>query len=274
MNIYDGTHPSHKITYEWINSEDLSLDPRVQRLFDPRKVDKILQMGFDASGLGTLTVSRRDDGTIVILDGQHRREAGKQVGHTGKFHCEVHHGLTLKQEARIFRISNNQTVPTLVSQFLVRVTEGDPVALDIEAILASHGWQVTKGSSDGCITAVNAIERVYRTADGTLPNGTHGDLTDRVIGVITAAWGTDYRAANGQILMGVAQLFGRFGDAVNVSKLVKEMQAMAPVSLIGMAKAMQSVQGGRVPSAVAKVLVGKHNSKMRINLLPEWVWTR
>lgn len=262
-----------KITYEWIARADLTVDARVQRDLYPPRVRRIVE-DFTPAGLGTIVVSRRDDGTNIVLDGRHRCAAAEQTGYTGKMHCEVHHGLSLKDEARMFLTLNSQTVPAAISKFLVRITAGDHAALEIEAILSSHGWRIGTGSAAGYLNAVTAIENVYRNAGRSKPNGQYPDLTDRVIGVITAAWGTDYRGANGQILLGLAQLFGRFGDAVNVGKLVREMQALTPASLVGTAKALQSAQGGGIPAAIAKVLVGKHNHKMRINLLPEWVWTR
>lgn len=262
-----------KITYEWLDANQLTIDPRVQQRLDPRKVQRIAD-GFDPSALGSCTVSLRDNGTYVLLNGQHRTAGARQAGYTAAFHCEVHHGLTLEDEAHLFLTLNHQTTPSALSKFLVRITAGDDVALNIEAIVASHGWMIEPGTTDGHIAAVNALESVYRSAAKSKPNGEYGDITERVISTVTRAWGTDWRAANGQILMGVAQLFGRFDGAVNVDKLVKEMQTITPPSLIGTAKAMQSLQGGTLPAAIAKVLVGRHNNRLRINLLPEWVWTR
>lgn len=264
---------NHKITYEWLATNQLTIDPRVQRLRDPRKVQKIAD-NFDPAAVGTITVSQRDNGQRVILNGQHRCAGADQSGYTGKIHCEVHHGLSVEDEAHYFLALNDQTMPSLLAKFLVRITEGDAVALDIEAILASHGWKIAPGSSDACFAAVGAIERVYRTASKTLPDGEHADLTDAVVWAVTSAWGHDVRAVNGYILEGLAKLFGRFGDAVNRPKLVKEMQSLTPATLIGTARTLQAGQGGTIPAAVAKVLVGKHNNRLRTNLLPEWVWTR
>jgi len=56
--------------------------------------------------------------------------------------------------------------------------------------------------------------------------------------------------------------------------LVSEMQATRPGIVIGKAKALRDSQGGTLPAAAAKVLVGMHNRKRRTNLLPDWVWIR
>jgi hypothetical protein len=262
-----------KITYEWLRASDMQIDPRVQQQIDPRKVGRITR-SFDPSALGVCTVSRRDDGVNVLLNGQHRTAGATQAGYVGKFHCEIHHGLTLQDEAHLFLTLNHQTTPSSLSKFLVRITAGDPLALDIEAIFAGAGWHIRAGSEDASFAAVTAIERVYRNAAGSKPDGAYPEITEKVVAIITKAWGHDYRAVNGQIVMGIAQIIGRFGGAVNTNKLIREMQQITPMSLTGNAKALQSAQGGTIAAAVAKVLVGKHNRKLRTNLLPEWVWTR
>lgn len=261
--------------HKTVSLDRLSVDPKVQRSegVDRRRIGQ-MAANFNPLALGTITVSLRPDGAHVILDGMHRVAAARQAGHKDLINAEVISGLTIEQEAELFLLLNATKTPTAISKFHVRVVMGEPAAVEMDRIIRSHGWRVRPSSSDGTLTAVDAIERIYTKGGGTKATGAHGDLFDRTLEIITAAWGHDTQAANGHVLTAIAQLIGRFGASVDTKKLVSEMQDTRPGILIGRAKTLRDAQGGSVPAALAKILAGMHNKKRRSNLLPEWVWIR
>lgn len=219
-------------------------------------------------------MSRRNNGDLVLLNAQHRRALCIAEGYDEPVMCEVHQGLALTDEATIFLGLNDQTTPQALTKFLVRVIEGDKIALAINNIVASHGWDIGQSSKDGAISAVQALETIYLTAAGTRPAGDHEDILDQVLTTITRAWGHAREGVHQTLLQGFAQLYGRYGDAVETGKLVADLQKNSPQELLGRAKQIQHMQGGTSQAAFAKVLVGLHNNRKRTNLLPEWVWTR
>lgn len=261
--------------HKTVTLDQLSIDPRVQRTegIDGRRVNDMV-LNFNPLALGTVTVSLRPNGKLVVLDGMHRTAAARQVGYQGLINAEVISGLTIEQEAELFLLLNATKTPTAVTKFHVRVVMGEPAAVEMNTIIQSHGWTVRLSTADGTISAVTAVERIYSTGGGAKASGTHGELLDRTLEIVTAAWGHDCQAANGHVLIAVAQLLGRFGASVDTKKLVGEMQGTRPGTLIGRAKNVRDAQGGTVPAALAKILAGMHNKKRRSNLLPEWVWIR
>lgn len=265
-----------KTTHRKVNVADLTIDsrPGLQRVegVDRRRVDA-MAADFRPNALGSITVSERADGTMVTLDGMHRCELCRKVGHE-KISAHVYSGLSLEQEAELFYLLNQTKQPSAISRFLSRVTLGDPAAVEMADLVARHGWAIAPGSEPGNLCSVEAMERVYRSASGALPKGTHPEVLDQTLAIITAAWDRDGASAQGHILEGVAQVLGRFGSQVDVEKLVAEMSDTRPAVLIGKAKALKDVQGGTVPGALAKILVNAHNKRRRTNLLPEWVWVR
>ena len=265
------TQSNHKA----VSLEELIIDPRVQRTegVDGPRVNQMVA-NFNVLALGTITVSQRRDGSLVVLDGMHRVTAARQVGYQGLLNAEIISGLSIEQEAELFLLLNATKTPSAISKFLVRVVMGEAAALEMDAILRSHGWRVHPSTHDGSLTAVTAIERIYANGGGTKANGIHGALLDRSLEVITAAWEHDYQGVNSNMLLAVAQLLGRFGPSVDTKKLVAEMTDTRPAILIGRAKTLRDAQGGTVPAALAKILAGLHNKKRRSNLLPEWVWIR
>lgn len=258
-----------------VSLDDLTIDPRVQRHegVDHRRVAEIAEK-FNPLALGTITVSRRKDGSMVIIDGMHRTTGAKQAAYSKPVNADIIDGLTLAQEAELFLLLNATKTPSALSKFLVRAVRGEVDAVRMKDIIESHGWTVRPVAAPGYLTAVTAVERVYRNGGGTVSEGAHPELLDRTLEILTAAWEHDQKAVDGHLLLGVAQLIGRFGAGVDTKKLVAEMQATRPGVVIGKAKALRDIQGGTVPAAVAKILAGLHNHKRRTNTLPEWVWIR
>lgn len=258
--------------HEFLRAEYLTTDPKVQRPLDERRAQR-MALDFIPGAIGSIVVSRRADGTNVIIDGAHRTRASVIANHSKPLPCVVHNGLSKAEEAALFLRLNDTRQPQAISKYLVSVVEGNKEALALEAILASHGWRVDASDQPGNLAAIDALRRVYRNAGGVLPDGQYDEITDRVITIITRAWERDSKSANAAILLGLAQLLGRFGGTVDADKLVKEMAQTRPLILVGKAKALRDIQNGVIPAAMAKVLSGMHNNHRRINLLPEWVWT-
>lgn len=260
--------------YRKIALDQLSIDPRVQRTegVEARRATAIAA-NFDPDALGTITVSERADGTLIVLDGMTRTAGARQHGYQGTIPAMVFTGLTIEEEGHLFLALNATKTPSALSKFLVRVVIGEPEATEMNSIIGSHGWEMGP-TSPGMVSAATAVERVYRNGGGTLPDGCHPDVLDQVMEIITAAWEHDEKATQGAMLLAVAQLVGRFGPSIDTKKMVSEMQATRPGVLIGKARVLCDVQGGSVPGALAKILAGMHNRKRRTNLLPDWVWIR
>ena len=253
-------------TFAHIDPATLITDLRVQRPLDTRRVEELAKT-YNPDRVGTIIVSERPDGSRVVIDGQTRLAAKRKVGANGPVHAQVYTGLTIEQEASMFLDYNNSKPVSALDKFLVRVTEGDPVANQISSILANHGWQVRKGGGHASIQAVGALERAYTRGAGVGPV-----VIDRIMGAITTAWGHDFAGTNASLIGGLAELLLRYGDDVNQDKLIREMQATSPRTLLGRARGMKEA---RVFNESLAVIVGRilhtmHNTKMRSKSLPEW----
>lgn len=258
-----------------VNLAELHIDPTVQREegVDTRRVMRMAH-DFDPQALGVIIVSQREDGAKIVLDGMHRCAGAREAKHRDPLNAIVYTGLSREDEAALFLRYNNKKDPSAVSKFRARLVMGDPVAADIAAILDRHGWEITSNGADGAAHAATAIELVYVKGAGALKVGAYPEVLDKTFGTLTSAWGHDETSAHQHIVAGIAQLYARFGTAVDVDKLVRELQGTTARRLVGQAKALRDAQGGTVPAALAKYLTSMHNRRKRTGLLPEWVWTR
>ena len=257
-----------------VDVDQLTYDRRVQRSegIDEKRA-AAMAAAWDPAAVNVINISRRKDGSLVIIDGAHRW-AGARIRGLKTLLAIIHDGLTVPQEAAMFLLLNKFKSPSAVSLFLARVVKGDSDACEIDALITSHGWRIQQNADPGCIFAVAALQDIYNTGAGVLNPGSHADLLDWVLDVTTAAWEHDSTSANAAILKGLAQLKGRYGSAVQGKKLVHGLQQTRPSVLLGRGKQLREAQGGTLPAAMGKVFVGLHNKGLRTNLLPEWVWTR
>lgn len=264
-----------KASHELVNISDLTIDPRVQRKegVHAGRAQQIAD-NLTPAALGAFTLSRRDNGSLIVLDGAHRGEACRLAGYAEPVHALVYEGLTLAQEAAVFNLLNTFRQPSFISRTLARVVAGDKEATRIVATIEHHGWAIGVDSDNGTFAALHAAERVYRNGAGALTAGAYPEVLDRAIGALTAAWRHDRESAHQMVVLGLGQLYARFSDGIDTGVLALKLAQERPYSIIGYAKALHSSQGGTTPAAFAKVVVGIYNKGRRRHLLPEWVWTR
>jgi hypothetical protein len=206
----------------------LTIDPRVQRKLDQRRVDK-LAAEWDDLMVGIITVSHRagltgpfanlSGGTepveeYVVLDGQTRLAAFRQVCGQDTdmlILAQVHIGLTLEEEAEIFLKHNNRKAVSSTDRFRIAVVAGEPWALDITEILAEHNWTARGVTVDGKpmrqFSGVVAAEKIYR-------QGGYKALKNTFV-TIENAWGSRGEAVCTHTLYGLGLLHARHPELVS-----------------------------------------------------------
>lgn len=266
-----------KFAEETLSVHDLEVDPRIQRPMDNKMIKKVqtIVRTFNVNALGVFTVSRRNNGALIVIDGQCRAEAVRRVAadgdHDGKVSCHVFTGLTLSQEAQMFLDLNYGTNPTPLQKFKIRLAAGEPVALDIEKILRYYGWTIGFEPGAGTISAVAAVDRVYALSE---KGEFEPNLVQMAILAISRAWGTDKSAAQGAIIEGVARLFAEYSDRVDLDHLVSRMADYVggPNKLFNNARSLAIVQNWKLAPTVASILVDEYNKGRRLesSKLPVW----
>lgn len=256
---------------KFARADQLTIDERVQRELRPAKVKSIVKKLPDDEGkrrrfIGALTISRRKDGSLVVLDGQHRVVALREAGYGSmQVLIVIHDGLTLEEEAELFRVLNSTNRPTAFDDFKVGVVARDPECVDIERIVKAAGFYVHNQTVPGAVGAVTALRDVY-----TGPNG-HGPYPDhlaKTLAVAREAWGTTPEAVEGNVLKGLGHVIATYGDELDTGALIKKLAKYpgGASGLIGKARMLKDIRRSSVARCVAEIVTDTYNSGRRKRL--------
>lgn len=250
-----------QFTFEPVPASQLTIDPAVQRPLDPRRVAKIAAAWNDAAA-GVLTVSRRADGSHVVLDGQTRLAAYRAVcteGTCQPLNCQVYTGLTLPEEAAMFLEHNDRKAVSPRDRFRLSLVANEPWATDIAKIAAASGWYVegTEDLTDRTTAqhrfqAVAAVEKVYRMDQGL--------ALERYFDTVSRAWEGEKDAVCVETLYGLGRLYARHGGDLDVPGFIAKLRKRGVHRFVsGVGEARRGVLGSTVAQAAYQYTLDLYN---------------
>lgn len=273
-----------------IHVDVLNVDHEYQRPPNPTRAKAMSGKAFDQDLVGRLIVSRRSDGSYWVVDGQHRLIAMKLTGIT-HVPCVVYSGWTRQQEAHNFVKLNQGIKPSAYDLHHSRVCEGEPIAVDIEAIVAEIGGKIGPRNNPDTglihhISCVDTLRRIYglRNEHGLYPVERYGGKTNgrehlrRTLRIIMAAWGAAaldrtevVRPFHADVVKGLATFLWFAPDDPNYSeeRLIEALRKVAPGRLTQKASGKPGVG---VPRGIAEAIREQYNAATRVKKLSlDWV---
>lgn len=249
----------------WVPLIHIKVNPLAQRELKPARVDK-LATEFDPEQFGTPTVNQRD-GAYFVIDGQHRIEAYKVWlgdGHweDQQIHCWTYDGMSEEEEAEVFLKLNDTLAVNAMAKFRVGVQAGRHDETDVDRIVRAQGLRVSTDQSDGAISAVGTLMRVYRRSDpATLA---------RTLRIIRDAYGDPGLEAI--VIDGLGLLCHRYNGDIEDEPLIKRLSsAMGGVNaLTGKAEELRRRTGSPKAHCVAAAAIDINNVGKGGKKLPSW----
>ncbi len=159
-------------TLEWVGVDRLSVDPDYQRATDgphSRRIVLGMRKQWDWALCQPLVVSRRSDGSLWILDGQHRHAGATERGDIPHLPCVILTDRDPAQEAEAFVALNTQRQKlSQADVFNGMLAAGDESAKTVAAIIAETGWRVRKSSNSaifhpGDLVCAPKLARMIKT---------------------------------------------------------------------------------------------------------------
>lgn len=255
---------------EWVKATDLRVDPRYQRPLDMKRVRKIAR-DFDADAFGVLLVSKRADGGLWLIDGQHRQAVLHEIGWGDQTAaCLIFSGLTLENEARIFILSNSGSQPNALAKFKAALIEGEGGAVEIDNIVRRVGLQIGAGGNQRTLQAVAALRKAYDKGGSF--------MLERTLRCILAAWGSDSQNFQADIIQGLTLFQKRYNrdHPIDMDKLATQLQRTTVNDLLSKGRARKvSGSGSLWATEIPEQLVTYYNKSFRgqnaeARKLPRW----
>ena len=246
------TAATQRIAY--VRPDQVRVDIRAQRDIHPVKVRKMLAK-FDPDLLGTVILSERADGSLYVIDGQHRIAVAQAANYQGTIPALIFTGLAVREEAQMFLGYQESSPPRTLEALRVKVEAGDEAAIEMADTLNRYGFTFLREPELRRVSAAGALQKGYRLGGAT--------LLDRVFATIQSAWPSDETAPHGVIVLALATFLHRFPE-VDVTRLARVLSADRPLTLVADIKAMKAIE--RLPNldeAGARLVANLYNKGLR-----------
>lgn len=240
-----------------VRPSELVVDESIQRPLNEVRVRNIMR-DFVLHGAGTLCVSLRDNGEMVIIDGRHRTEAMARLGlESNLIKAEIFDGLSRADEAALFRVRNNTEKVGYLDRFRVRLIEGDEIALGVEELAKKFGFGVVGNNTDlPQLNSVKKLEQIYRNDP---------IVAEWVMRIVTEAWGQNTDSADHRILGGIDMFLRRYwGDVIPEEVSAKlAYKHHKPSDLVDRAQQIFAIYRTSVASGIAELTTDAYNVNRR-----------
>lgn len=222
-----------------INISYLQTDMSYQSPVRESQVRKIVN-NFDPKRLSSITLNRRQDMTLYIIDGQHRVEALKELN-IPLVDATIHENLTVEEEAEMYYGINDRPAKTPNFKGKSSLRFGDRKAVEIEEAVTNAGMKIDYDkniNSDGYIIAYAALQNIHKKYGK--------DMLEIVLRIINAAYGNQKRNYQAFIIKGFAEFISKFGTNIDTTHLISRLKD------VGFEGFMQEVNKNKVSFSTKK----------------------
>ncbi len=211
-------------TFERLTPSDIRVDAEYQRTLDQRRVDKMVRE-YNSHLLQPIEVSRRADGTLWCMEGQHRLAMVNSLG-MQVIPAMVHEGLDSRSEAILFWLFQKvRKGLTAWDSFAARLHGGENVAVGVDTVCEELGLVYGRGGNHD-IQALTVLESVYRQGGKT--------LLKRTLASIQNIWPVAGRRFDGSIISGLSAVFNQYGElpVFSQDRLELALSGVTPSSIV------------------------------------------
>lgn len=233
-----------KTSQRQIAVRHIRTDAPYQRPVRRSKVEEIkAKLNLDA--LGVIHVSMRANAEMYAIDGKQRITTLMELG-MEDYHidCIVYHGLTVEEEAQLFRWLDTQSPISSVENFLAGVQAKDARCLDIVATVSTCGLCVTQETRPDAVRAVGALEKLYDLG-----------VLEETLRVNRSAWPEEQSALCNYMLMPVGLFIARHNGAINEGVLVRRLAETDPHRIKADGTHLRQVSPSPISLAIANARI-------------------
>lgn len=196
------------VHFEQIPIKNLVSNQEYQRNLSVSHIKRVAE-NFDLYQINPVKISRRN-GMNYVINGQHTIEIIAIVSGSRDtpVWCMVYDDMDYEVEADVF--ANQQKYIKSLAPFEIfnaNLEAGNDKQLMMKAVVESHGMFIGKGKAPNSVCAVATLEYIFDKY------GFH--VLDRTLKLCAGTWEGEPNSLSANILKGIAQLIGTFGDKLN-----------------------------------------------------------
>lgn len=198
----------------------LAVDPLYQRELDgaSRRLIGEIARGWDWNLFQPLVVARRHDGSMYVVDGQHRLEAARMRGDIGQLPCVIFHPGDAADEAQVFVELNQRRRPlTAYALYNGALVAGDEHALAIDSALREAGLSFS-GAADAANLKPGQLNNVGSVRKWHARHGT--DRLRTVFAAISRNYRGEVIRISGALFQGIGTIVIEQGAGLSLHLLV------------------------------------------------------
>lgn len=223
--------------------KDVPIDQITRETIYNRKLDiaraRKYARRFDWRLFQTVSLNQREDGSLNLVDGQHRVAAAALVwGDKMPVPATVTKFASVGEEAGAFDEINTSRSPLVFqTRFNARLLAGRPDAVGISALIEEAGLRIGKGrwvndSNPGEITTLGTVSKMYKR---------YGPMAvAEALGVLKASWGDDPEAYRAALLEATGLLHVLYPGKVRPERLIGQLRLRTPELVVREAARFQS----------------------------------
>jgi hypothetical protein len=154
--------------FSMIEKGRLNVDHQYQRDNISKSRVLVIAAYFSWIAFGVLVVGRRSDGTLWVVDGQHRKLAADRRSDVTVLPCLVFDMEEIKREAQAFLAANTVRGPVkTLDKFRALVLSGEVVAIAVQSLVSTTGHRIGGGNGRD-VRCVAKLMQCMRTDAQTL----------------------------------------------------------------------------------------------------------
>jgi hypothetical protein len=247
-----------------IDLESLQIDRSYQRHdYINNKVVRSIANDFNELLVGVVTVGKRQDGSLWVVDGQHRVLGAKKKG-LKQLTCVVFDSRGSEHEAEVFyELNTRRTGINCISIYKALLTQGEEATVSIQQLLDKYGFAI--GKKTGEFGAANAIRETYKAG-----------VLDRVLHVIKEAFGGDSKSwkwmfGSSHFIQMMTLIYRRHGEEIDDARMALVLARLGYHDYQKLASRFAGTTGNRAIRIAPEFIETIYNNNLRKNRI---VWER
>lgn len=211
-------------TLEWVGIERLNIDDTYQRSIAEPKAQQLIARiakGWDWRLFQPLSVARRGNGDLYVIDGQHRLAAARLRTDLPHLPCVIGNFAGVEEEATAFAAMNRQRrAMSKLETYRAELAAGEPQALLAMHLIESAGLSLARTTNPtswqpGQIDCIGGVVRILNR---------HGRaLALNALTAMGEAWGKKRISCPGSVLLGLAEIYHKPSPGFNPDALIEAL---------------------------------------------------